>query len=168
MRVVVDARPRFGDVDHLEQFDAPLPRLLVSHPQMQFQPLAQLLPDGQHRVQGCHGVLKDHGDLVPADLAHLFLRDLKQVPSLKDHLATHDAARGLRDEPHHREHAHALAATTLAHYAQRLTLIEIKADPVDGLHYPLFGEELGTEVPHLKHRRHQPSLLGVAERMLML
>ena len=45
--------------------------------------LHHLRPDGQHRVQGHHGVLEDHADAVAPHLAHLFLGKGRKVAPVK-------------------------------------------------------------------------------------
>ncbi len=50
------------------------------HPQMDAQRLAELAADGQHRVEGGHRILKDHGDLFAADVLHLLLAQFEADP----------------------------------------------------------------------------------------
>ena len=64
----------FGDVDEAQHVDRLGERRGAAEPLMQGQGLGDLPADRQHRVERGHRLLKDHRDLVAADLAHLALR----------------------------------------------------------------------------------------------
>ena len=53
------------------------------HALMQPHRLADLLADGQHRVQAGHRLLEDHRDRVAADVAHLRLGQRQQIAALE-------------------------------------------------------------------------------------
>ena len=72
--VLVHAGLGRGDADLGEGLDHPFPHLLGVHLRvMESQYLSDLLPDGEHRVQGGHGLLEDHSQLITTDPAHLLL-----------------------------------------------------------------------------------------------
>ena len=48
-------------------------------------------PDGVDRIERGHRLLEDHRDLVAADLLHLLLGRVEQVPALEADLAADDA-----------------------------------------------------------------------------
>ena len=52
---------------------------------------------------------------------------------------------GRLDEAHGRQRGDALAAAGLADDAERLAVLDLEADPVDGLDHPVLGEEVGLE-----------------------
>jgi hypothetical protein len=56
--------------------------------------------------------------------------------------ALHDAAGRLRDEAHDRERGDGLARARLAHDAERLALVDVQIDAVDGAHDAVIGEEV--------------------------
>jgi hypothetical protein len=70
--------------------------------------------DGQHRVERRHRILKDHRDVMAADLTHLGLALLEQVRAFEEHLAGFDLPRRLRDEPHDRERVDRFTRTGFA------------------------------------------------------
>src|SRR6185436_18459074 len=110
--------------------------------------LADLIADGEHRVQRRHRLLEDHRDPVAADRAHLGLGQGEQVPAAVADLARGDAARR-RDQPHDRERGHALAAAGFADDPEGAAPRDLERDAVDGADRPLIGAEL----------RHQPAEL---------
>ena len=67
VRVVTRAPLRFRDADLLEQLDDAPFRLLPVEIEMRIDRLANLPPDGEHRVQRRHRVLEDHRDLLTAN-----------------------------------------------------------------------------------------------------
>ena len=48
---------------------------------MHQQRLHQLLTDGLHRVEGGHGLLKNHGDFLAAQVAYRVLLQAQQIPA---------------------------------------------------------------------------------------
>ena len=122
------------------------------HALVELERLADLSTDGQHGVQRGHRVLEDHGDVVAAHLAHVVLLELEQVAAVEHHLAADDPAGRLRNQPHQRQRADALAATRLADQAERLALVQRERDAVDGLDHPVLGEELRPKVLNLQQR----------------
>ncbi len=142
-----------GMLTSSKQFDGAVLGLVLVHAHVEFQSLGDLAADGEHRVEGGHGVLKDHGDLFAADLADAFLAQLEQIAAHKDRLAGGDLARRFRDEPQEGHDAHALAATALAYNREGLALVEIVRDAVDGLDHPVLGVEPGFEAFYLEQCR---------------
>src|SRR2546425_10861385 len=82
--------------------------------EVDLEPLRELAPDGEHRVQRGHRLLEDHRDLAAADPPHLLVGERQEVPALEADPARHDPAGGRRDEAHDGERADALAAARLA------------------------------------------------------
>ena len=109
---------------------ARLRRLLPVHTHMQHQRLLELLPDGKHRVQRCHGVLENDADLRASHEADLLVRHLEQILPDEGGLSADDLSRRRGDEAQQRHHRDALAATALAHNPQRLALFQAKGNPV--------------------------------------
>ncbi len=83
VRVFPDAPPRLGDADQRQHLHRPLLRVLARQTLMQPQGLADLAPDGQHRVERGHRLLEDHADGVAADAAHLALGQAEEVAALE-------------------------------------------------------------------------------------
>ena len=72
--------------------------------------LAHLGVDAEQRVQGCHGILEDHGNPVAADVLHLLHAFPHQVFPIELDAALHDAACG-RKQPDQGKTGRRLAAT---------------------------------------------------------
>src|SRR5262249_41528911 len=65
---------------HLLQTTDSLPTgLRLAHAKVEFKGLGKLALDGEHRVEGGHGLLKDHGNLLTTDMPHLQVGELEQV-----------------------------------------------------------------------------------------
>ncbi|KAG1448900.1 hypothetical protein G6F57_016741 [Rhizopus arrhizus] len=56
---------------------------------MQAQRLADLVAQGQHRIQARHRLLEDHGDAVAAQRAALAFRQRQQVLAFEQDAARH-------------------------------------------------------------------------------
>ncbi len=65
---------------------------------MLFQGLRELPSDGEHRIEGGHRLLEDHGDFPAADFSHLLPVQPAQVPAAEKNSAAHDPPRRVRDE----------------------------------------------------------------------
>src|SRR5262249_15493071 len=116
---------------HLLQTTDSLPTgLRLAHAKVEFKGLGKLALDGEHRVEGGHGLLKDHGNLLTTDMPHLQVGELEQVLTLEDDFPSHRFARRVWNEAHDRERAHALAAAAFSHEAQGFSLCKIVGDPI--------------------------------------
>ena len=59
------------DADMIKHLDGRTQRLVSTQALMQSQDLYELVANREDRVEGGHGFLKDHGDIVTANAAHL-------------------------------------------------------------------------------------------------
>src|SRR5690606_16251576 len=111
--------------------------------------------DRVDRVERGHRVLEDHSDRVAAHRAHLALAEVEQVlraiAAVKQDLALDDLARRAGDQAHDRRGRHALAATGLADDAQRLPLVDVHRDAVDGVDDAGASEELRLQILDFKY-----------------
>ena len=107
---------------------------------------AQLFADGQHRVQGRHRFLKDHGQLVAAQVGHLSGVQPQQIAVRETNFAAVDA-RGLRrQEAHQRHGGDAFAAAGLAHHANGLPGLNRERDVLHRAHAMTFASERDGEM----------------------
>ena len=148
-----------GDAHEAKELDGARPRLRRAHPEMDLRGLGQLAADGEDGVERGHRLLEDHGDLAPADLAHLVFRKLEEIASLEEDAPAEDAAGGGGDQPHDAEGAHGLAAARLADEGNRLPRPHVPGHAVHGAHDAAAGRELGLEVLHVEEEI--PALLHV-------
>ena len=87
---------------------------------VQLDRFADLIADGENRIERGHRLLEDHRDLVAADFAHLFIAELEKILATVEDFAADDFSRRRRDQPHDRKRSHALAAARLAHQPESL------------------------------------------------
>src|SRR6266699_3354716 len=99
---------------------------------MEADGFADLLADREDRVQRGHRLLKDHRDLVAADVANLFVVELDEVVAVEDDLTRYDAAGRDRKQAQDAEGANAFAATALADDREGFTLVDVVGDTVYG------------------------------------
>jgi len=131
--VVAQAAGGVGDADQFQQLDGPRLGLLRRHVVVAAQRLGHLPPHAEHRVEGGHRVLEDHGHFAAAHGLHLLFRQLQQVAAHQQRLAAGDLPRRARDEAQHGHHADRLAAAALADDGHHLALVDAIGDVVDGM-----------------------------------
>ena len=89
--------------------------------------LLDLEADAPHRVEVRHRVLRDEADLATADLLHLLLRRLREVPALEEDLAAGDLA-GAGEQVDDRVRGRGLAGAGLADDREGLAAVEGEVD----------------------------------------
>ena len=114
--------------------------------------LAQLAPDGEHRVQARHRVLEDHRDLAATDRAQLRVAHVRELGAVEARAAGGDAA-GARQDAEQRERRDALAAARLADDAERLAGRDVERDAVDRVDDAAARPEAHLEAVDLEQRR---------------
>ena len=114
MRIVFQSFLRHGHAYQLEHLLCLCPGGFFIHVLMQHHGLHDLVAAGVHRVERCHGLLKDHGDFVAAHRAHLFFRQLQNIAPLEENLAAQNACRGRGEQTHHIFGRDRLAGTRFA------------------------------------------------------
>src|SRR5258708_6342399 len=145
VRILLHAPLGVRDVHELEHLDRLVHRVAPPEALMQADGLRDLLAHREHGIQRGHRLLEDHRDLFATDLPHLRGGQAEEVLAVVDDLALHDASGRLRNEPHHAEGGDRLARARLADDAQRLALVDVEVDAVDGAHDALVGEEVRLE-----------------------
>src|SRR5712675_1434686 len=118
--------------------------------------LGDLPVDAEQRVQRCHRILQDHGNLSAADAAHLARPLCCQLLPGKFYAAPDDA-RCRREQTDDRQAGGGLAAARLADESDRLAFIERKAQPIDGFDdaSPAKRGVVGLQVGHPQQRGHR-------------
>src|SRR5690554_1278077 len=155
MRVDIHALLRRGDADQPQHPDRLLARFLPGNIAMQTHRLGDLLAHRVHGVERRHRFLKDHRDVVAADVAHIARRQVEQLAAIEaDTAPLHDLARRRRDQPKQGQRGDRLAAAALADDAEHLALLDREADAVDCTRSTLVGVEVRAQVGDLE-QRHQ-------------
>ena len=145
VRVVLEPQLGARDADAVEKLGRALLGLLLGEVEVRLEGLADLPPDGEHRVQARHRVLEDHRDVAAADLPQLGVRKLEKVAVLEHRRARGDLA-GAREDAEEREGGDALAAAGLADDPECLARRDVERDPVDGVDGSPARPELDVEV----------------------
>ena len=107
-----------------------------------------LLTNSENRVECCHGLLEDHGDLLAPLLAKLLVGQGKEVNSVEQHFPA-DHGRW-RCEPQQRQSREGLAASTLADHLDALTGVDGEVRSAHGMGYPARCSERDGEITNLK------------------
>jgi hypothetical protein len=89
--------------------------------------------------------LKNHADIVAADLAHLALAELEQVSAMKTYRAR-DLAGRLWHQPQNGIGRNRLSATALADDRHRLARLDRERDAIDGAVHAVRRAEMGLQV----------------------
>ena len=149
VRILPQPARRVGDADQLQQLHGAAFRRGMGHAAMLLQPLGELPPDGQHRVQRGHRLLEHHADVAAAHLAHLGFAQAHQVAPGEPDLALRDAAGRVRDQAQNRHGAHGLAGAALADDRNGFARIDRIRNAVDRAHDSSTGTELGVQTANL-------------------
>jgi hypothetical protein len=161
VRIIVEAARGRGDLHHFEQFERALPGPSLREAVVAPQGLGDLGADGEDRVEGGHGFLKNHPHLGAAQVA-------ERAPVEPHHVSAGDGdAAGnpgdvLGQQPHHGPKGDALARAGLAQDAEHLAGIERETDAVDGVDGVVSPDEAHREVRAAHERR---GFLGSGGRM---
>jgi hypothetical protein len=148
-----------GDAHQAQHVRGLLPGLPAVRMLVQPDGFDDLVPDGIDRVQGAHGLLKDHGDLVAPDAAQLLRFLGQQVLSLEEDLSGLDAA-GRGHEPEDGQGGDALAAARLPDHGQGLALADADVHTVHRPDQAVVGVETGLQVFHFQQRSGHASSPG--------
>jgi len=106
--VLAEATFRIGDADRGEQFERARACRLPGQPEMALEYLAQLVTDGEHRIEACRRFLEDHRHAAAAHAAHLGFRQAQQITPGETHLAADDPS-GSRQQAQQAERRRRLA-----------------------------------------------------------
>ena len=154
MGIRIHPRLRIGDLDQPKHFNGFFARLFFAQPLVQANRLADLITDGKNRIQRGHGLLKNHGDLVAADFAHLLVAQLEQIMAAIENLPADDLSRRRRNQTHNGERRHALATTGLADESEGFPFRYVKTDAVNCPYFAFGRKKGGLKIPDLNEIGH--------------
>ena len=77
-------------------------RIAAAGAAMQSNGFRDLIADGHDGIERRHRLLKNHGDFVTANAAHVLIAKRRQIRFLKKQLATNDPADSLRKQLQYR------------------------------------------------------------------
>ncbi len=132
MRIGFQPFFRLADADLVQQLQHAGTRRLPGHTLMQCEDFGNLLFDRMERIERCHRLLEDHGDVVAANFAQFAVGGLQQILALEEDLAARMACRGIGQKPQDRICRDRLAGTGFADERDNLALVDIERDAIDG------------------------------------
>ena len=132
-------------------FQRAVARLFFAGSLMNDEGFRHLLPDGQVRIEGGHGILEDHGDALAADGTEFLFRTMKQVRAVQHGGTAFNAARRHRDEPHHGVAGDGFSGPGFPHDAERFPRRHVKGHVSHRPDDAGPGVEGGAEVPDGEH-----------------
>src|SRR5215510_12266340 len=145
MRIILEAPLRICNPYALEHLGRTLVGFPLRQPLMQHQRFGDLSADAHHRVQRCHGLLEDNGDVVAANGAHFRFRYAYELASSEADAAADDASRRRRHQPQDGERRDTLAANGLADHAQNFTTREAQREDIDRTNHAIACQKPGPQ-----------------------
>ena len=154
MGVLPEPFLRLRDADPLEHDTGLLQGLGLVQAPVAAQGLGHLLAHGVDRVEGGHGLLEDHGDLVAPDVPQAVLRGLGQVddlavPAAEEQLSPGDAAPAQFHQADQAQGRDRFAGPGLAHQGHGLARLHGQPDTVHAHNRAVVGLELHPQVLYL-------------------
>ncbi len=122
-----------ANADHFEHLQAFPGRFAFGAVLVQGDDLRDLVAHAQNGVERGHGVLKDHGYLVAADLPQFRVLHLQDVPTIEQDLAGFHNRRRRWQQAQDGKRRGGFSGAGLAHQAKRFALFNGQIDPVDRL-----------------------------------
>ena len=119
---------------------------------VQVDRFSDLGADGKNRVQRSARLLKNIGDLVPANVAQLPRRHLQDIFAFEQNLAGGVTRRWLWKQPRQSQTRHTFATAAFPHHGERFAFRERQADSADRVHDPVFGVKLNREIADFEKR----------------
>ena len=113
---------------------------------MRHDGLCNLVPDCKDRVQGGHGLLKDHGDPVPPNFPHLLGIECKEIAAFKQNLPCDHPCRRHEKKSHDGKGRYALAAPGLPHHTENLSFFQGQREMIHGLHHTGIGMKMDGQI----------------------
>ncbi len=153
MRIVVEPPCRIADADPVERGDDFRGDVAHVGP-VQLDGLADLVADGEDRVERGAGLLEDVGDLRPAQVAQLIFAHAQDVAALELDAAGDVARRRRGKQAREGQRADAFAAAALAHDGERFAGGHGEGNAVDGLDRRVRRAEVDAEIFNVEQGRH--------------
>ena len=104
--------------------------------------LADLVADRERRVEAGHRLLKDHGDIVTANIAAFAFRQLQQIALPEPDIPLGQPAGRHGHQPQNGKAGHRLARAGFAHQAEDFVLADIERDIVHHVSPAVGGGEI--------------------------
>lgn len=149
MRIFARTPFRLSDADEPQHLYRTSLRRLSAKTLMQPKGFTDLASHREDRIEAGHGLLKNHADLIAADVAHGALIELEKIDPLEAN-AAFDLAGRFRDQAQNRARGNGFAAAALAHDRNRLAGLYGEGDAVHGSVHPFRGAEMRLQIFNLQ------------------
>jgi hypothetical protein len=136
---------RVGDSHVLQRLDRAAARVLPADPFVRTDDGGELVSDGEDGVERGHGVLEDHGDLLPPHATHLALIELQQGAAVQSEDAVVDPPVAA-EESERAEEGDGLAGPGFADHAEGLPRAHREAHATDRGDRPVLRLEAHVQV----------------------
>src|SRR5262245_40138532 len=154
MGIGVHPRLRIGDFDQAKHINGLCACLFFAQPLVQTDRLADLIAHSKHRIERGHRLLKNHGNLVAANFAHLLVAKLEEIVPAITNLAADDLSRRRWDQSHNRKRRDALATTGLADESEGFPFRDVKTDAVNCPYFSFWRKKRGLKILDLNEIGH--------------
>src|SRR5690554_4057159 len=94
----------------------------------------QLITDGKHRIEACHGVLKDNADILSSEIMDLLFTVFQYILTVVENLPFGHLSR-IRKDTHDGVGCDTFARTGLPNDAQNLSFLKIERYAVHRLNF---------------------------------
>ena len=149
--ILLQSGLRAGDAHGAQHLDRHLVGLGLGDLLVEADHLSKLVSNGKQGVQADHGLLKDHGDLVAPDPAHLALGLGEQLFPVEADAPGDLSGRG-GQQAYDALGSDTFARAGLPHQTQFLPFFQGEADVVHRSGGAVFGLESDAEILYAKHR----------------
>ena len=105
--------------------------LVLRHRRVGAARVPHLFGQGHDRVEGVHGVLHNHRELSPPNVAQLLVAHRHHLAAAKNHAPARYPGVPSEQLGNGKKKGR-LPAAGLPHYGQELSVVEVQVDPVDG------------------------------------
>ena len=105
-----------------------------------------LISNGKHRIETGHRLLKDHRNLVTANLSLVYLRQSRDFSAFIMYLATGNKSRRMRHKLAYRQRCHTLAAAGFPNDRKNLVMLNLKGHTIHSKGEPFRSTKVGLEV----------------------
>ena len=141
VRIVLHALFRSCDSHIGKEFDCPAVRLGLLYNLMGNDRFLDLIANGEDRIEGGHGFLEDHGDLLTPKPLERILFEIQEVFPFEEDLPPPDLSGRLRHQLEYGEGRNGLAAAGLADKADGFPFFQLVAHPIYGPGYDIVAVE---------------------------
>jgi len=146
VRILLEPALGVGDANEREKLDGARARLRLAHLEMHGERFHDLQPDGEHRVQRGHRLLKDHRDLAPANAAHFLVVEVEKLASLEAYRTVDDPRRVRRQKLHHGKSRDRFARAGLADDRHDLAGLDRVTQSLDGTDCSVLRDEVNVQI----------------------